>query len=149
MEKIAVFPGSFDPITVGHADILERALPLFDRVFIALGNNYEKKYLFTVDKREEWLKNIYAGNDKLKVIRYDGLTIAEAAILDAHVAASFYSPDEGSAYGFNFRHHIAGDTWSSTAGTLYANCHYSPGGYSKSHTHTGSQAREIVVEKRP
>jgi len=75
MEKIAVFPGSFDPITVGHADILERALPLFDKVFIALGNNYEKKYLFTVDKREEWLKNIYGSNEKVKVIRYDGLTI--------------------------------------------------------------------------
>ena len=75
MEKIAVFPGSFDPITVGHADILERALPVFDKVFIALGNNYEKRYLFSVEKREEWLKNIYGSNDKMKVIRYDGLTI--------------------------------------------------------------------------
>ncbi len=84
MEKIAVFPGSFDPITVGHADILERALPLFDRVFIALGNNYEKKYLFTVDKREEWLKNIYGSNDKLKVIRYDGLTIDFCRRVSAH-----------------------------------------------------------------
>jgi pantetheine-phosphate adenylyltransferase len=84
MEKIAVFPGSFDPITVGHVDILERALPLFDRVFIALGNNYEKKYLFTVDKREEWLKNIYGSNDKLKVIRYDGLTIDFCRRVSAH-----------------------------------------------------------------
>ena len=84
MEKIAVFPGSFDPITVGHADILERALPLFDRVFIALGNNYEKKYLFTVDKREVWLKNIYGSNDKLKVIRYDGLTIDFCRRVSAH-----------------------------------------------------------------
>ncbi len=84
MEKIAVFPGSFDPITVGHADILERALPLFDRVFIALGNNYEKKYLFTVDNREEWLKNIYGSNDKIKVIRYDGLTIDFCRRVSAH-----------------------------------------------------------------
>src|SRR5258706_14604205 len=75
MEKIAVYPGSYDPITVGHADILDRALPIFDKVFIALGNNYEKKYLFTVDKREEWLKNIYSNNEKIKIIRYDGLTI--------------------------------------------------------------------------
>jgi hypothetical protein len=94
---------------------------------------------------------LQAGGSGLIVwhIRYDGLTLAEAAILDAHLATAFYSADEGSAYGFNFRHHIPGDTWSSTAGTLYANCHYSPGGYSKSHTHTGSQAREIVIEKRP
>lgn len=82
-------------------------------------------------------------------IRYDGLSLAQAAILDAHVAAAFYSPDEGSGFGFNFRHHIPGDTWSSTAGTLYANCHYAPGGYTKSHTHTGSQARQIIIEKRP
>jgi pantetheine-phosphate adenylyltransferase len=84
MEKIAVFPGSFDPITVGHADILERALPIFDKVFIALGNNYDKKYLFTVDKREEWLKNIYGNNEKIKVIRYDGLTIDFCRRVSAH-----------------------------------------------------------------
>ncbi len=84
MEKIAVFPGSFDPITVGHADILDRALPIFDKVFIALGNNYEKKYLFTVDKREEWLKNIYSNNEKIKIIRYDGLTIDFCRRVSAH-----------------------------------------------------------------
>ena len=84
MEKIAVFPGSFDPITVGHAEILNRALPLFDKVFIALGNNYEKKYLFTVDKREEWLKSIYGNNEKVKVIRYDGLTIDFCRRVSAH-----------------------------------------------------------------
>lgn len=84
MEKIAVFPGSFDPITVGHADILNRALPVFDKVFIALGNNYEKKYLFMVDKREEWLKNIYGNNEKIKVIRYDGLTIDFCRRVSAH-----------------------------------------------------------------
>src|SRR5258706_2293897 len=81
---MAVCPSSFDSITVGHADILDRALPIFDKVFIALGNNYEKKYLFTVDKREEWLKNIYSNNEKIKIIRYDGLTIDFCRRVSAH-----------------------------------------------------------------
>lgn len=82
------------------------------------------------------------------ILRYDGLTAAEAAILDAHLATTFYSEDEGSAVGFNFRTHVAGSLWSSAAGTLYGSVHYAPGGYKKSHTKTWSCIREVILEKR-
>lgn len=92
----------------------------------------------------------HGGNGvKRWIIRYDGLTKAEADILDAWVASMFYSPDEGSAYGANFRHHIAGDTWTSTSGTLYSGVHISPGGYKVGHSKTWSQSRELLLEKRP
>lgn len=83
------------------------------------------------------------------LIRYGPLSIAQAAILDAHLASTFYSGDEGSAVGFNFRHHIPGDAWTSTAGTLFSGVHYAPGGYKKSHTKTWAATREILLEKRP
>lgn len=83
------------------------------------------------------------------ILKYDGLTTAQSDILDAWVASMFYSEDEGSAYGANFRHHVPGDYWTSTAGTLYANVHISPGGFKKSHTKTWIQAREFQLEKRP
>lgn len=84
------------------------------------------------------------------VLKYELLTAAQAAILDAHLASCFYSEDEGSAYGFNFREHVIGDApWTSTAGTLYSNVHYAPGGYQKSHGHADVCAREVILEKRP
>lgn len=83
------------------------------------------------------------------IIRYDGLTATEAAILDSHVASTFYSAEEGSAIGFNFRHHVPNDAWTSAAGTLYTAVHYSPGGYRKSHIKADVCAREILLEKRP
>lgn len=85
---------------------------------------------------------------KTWIIKYDGLSLAEAAIIDAWVASMFYSPDEGSAYGSNFRHHIAGEVWTSTNGTLYSGIHIAPGGFRTSHTHVGIQSRELVLEKR-
>lgn len=83
------------------------------------------------------------------VLKYNGLTAAQAAILDSHLASCFYSEDEGSAYGFNFREHIATQAWTSTSGTLHANVHYAPGGYRKSHSLADICAREVVLEKRP
>lgn len=84
------------------------------------------------------------------LIRYDGLTLAEAAILDNWMATTFYSPDNGSAYGFNFRSHIANTAWTSSGGTLYSNVHIAPGGYRKSHTRLSTIcAREFTLEKRP
>ena len=73
--SIAVFPGSFDPITVGHVDIINRAVPLFEKIIIGIGNNIEKKYMFTIKKREEWIKKTFSGNPKIEVISYDGLTV--------------------------------------------------------------------------
>jgi hypothetical protein len=83
------------------------------------------------------------------VIRYGLLSIAAAAILDAWAATMFYSPDEGSAVGANFRHHIPGTAWTDTSGTLYSGVHIAPGGYRKSHTKTWNNAREFILEKRP
>ena len=71
----AVFPGSFDPITRGHADIIERALPLFEKIIIGIGNNAQKKYLFPLSKREAWIKKTFSGNKKLEVLSYEGLTV--------------------------------------------------------------------------
>jgi len=65
--KKAVFPGSFDPITLGHVDIINRALPLFDEIIIAIGINTEKKYMFSLKKRTNFIKNYYASEPKIKV----------------------------------------------------------------------------------
>ncbi len=73
--KIAVFPGSFDPITVGHVDIVERALPLFDQIIIAIGINNDKKYLFPLEKRKAFIETYFKGNSKIKVATYSGLTV--------------------------------------------------------------------------
>lgn len=75
MKKIAVFPGSFDPITIGHTDIVNRALPLFDELIIAIGVNTQKKYLFDLEKRLEWIKAVFNNNPKIKIEFYEGLTI--------------------------------------------------------------------------
>ncbi len=75
MERIAVFPGSFDPVTKGHESIIRRALPLFDRVIIAIGENGEKKSLFPLEKRLAWLNEIFAGNPRIEIDCYSGLTV--------------------------------------------------------------------------
>lgn len=75
MNKIAVFPGSFDPITVGHADIVHRALPLFDEIIIAIGVNSQKKSLFPLEQRIEWIEKVFAGEKKVHVESYEGLTV--------------------------------------------------------------------------
>ncbi len=58
--KIAVFPGSFDPITIGHESIIRRGLPLFDKLIVAIGQNAEKKYFFSLEQRKEWLRQVFA-----------------------------------------------------------------------------------------
>jgi pantetheine-phosphate adenylyltransferase len=72
---IAVFPGSFDPITVGHVDVVNRALPLFDEVIVSIGINTQKKSLFSLEERTKWLKKVFEGNSKVRVDTYKGLTI--------------------------------------------------------------------------
>ncbi len=73
-ERIAVFPGSFDPITIGHVSIVERALPLFDRIIMAVGVNSTKKYMFSLEQRLAWLNASFAGHKQVDVITYEGLT---------------------------------------------------------------------------
>jgi len=72
--QIAVFPGSFDPITIGHVDLVRRALPLFDKIIVAIGINAQKKYLFPLDQRLEWLRVVFAEEPKVEVDSFERLT---------------------------------------------------------------------------
>lgn len=74
-ERICLFPGTFDPVTLGHVDIINRSLPLFDRLYIGIGRNSMKTTLFTEEQRLEWIKEVYKDNDKVDVLAYDGLTV--------------------------------------------------------------------------
>lgn len=72
--RIAVFPGSFDPITTGHVNLVKRAIPLFDKIIIAIGINSVKKYLYPLEERMEHLEVVFAKEDKVVVDTYEGLT---------------------------------------------------------------------------
>ena len=71
----AIFPGSFDPITLGHEDIIRRGIPLFDEIVIAIGINSEKKYMFPLEERKRFLEETFKDEPKVTVITYEGLTI--------------------------------------------------------------------------
>lgn len=75
MERIAVFPGSFDPITIGHYSIIKRALPLFDKIVVAIGINNEKTGFFNIDQRLGWIKKLFASEPHIIVDTYQGLTV--------------------------------------------------------------------------
>lgn len=75
MKKTAVFPGSFDPLTLGHTDIIDRGLPLFDEIIIAIGTNSSKKYMFSLEERRKFIEQTYADQPKIRVDTYEGLTI--------------------------------------------------------------------------
>jgi len=75
MKKTAVFPGSFDPLTLGHTDIINRALPLFDEIIIAIGTNSSKQYMFELSQRRKFIEKTYANEPKIVVDTYQGLSI--------------------------------------------------------------------------
>jgi len=75
MEKIALFPGSFDPITNAHMDILQRSLPLFDKVYVGVGLNSTKQSFFSPETRLAMLQLIFQNNPKIEVVTYEGLTV--------------------------------------------------------------------------
>ncbi len=75
MSKIAVFPGSFDPITTGHESIIRRSLPLFDKIIVAIGVNSTKEGFFPTEKRKQWIEKIFTGVKNIEVKTYKGLTI--------------------------------------------------------------------------
>lgn len=75
MKRIAVFPGSFDPFTKGHENVIENAMDLFDEIIIAFGINVSKNYTFDTDKRIAHVKKLYANNSKISVVSYTGLTV--------------------------------------------------------------------------
>jgi pantetheine-phosphate adenylyltransferase len=71
----AVFPGSFDPFTLGHLDIIKRSIPLFDEIVIAIGVNAEKKYMFSLEERKRFIEETFKDEPTISVITYEGLTI--------------------------------------------------------------------------
>lgn len=81
--KRALFPGSFDPITLGHYDIIKRALDLFDEIVVAIGVNGDKNYMFTVEQRKEFIEKAFADELKVKVTTYQGLTVDFCKEIDA------------------------------------------------------------------
>ena len=75
MKKIALFPGSFDPITLGHVSVIRRAMPLFDKIIIAIGINSEKKQMFPLEKRKAWIEDVFKDEPSIEVQTYNGLTV--------------------------------------------------------------------------
>lgn len=73
--KIAVFPGSFDPITIGHVDIVKRSIPLFDKIIVSIGVNTQKKNLFSLEQRTQWIQKVFQDYPSIEVSSYTGLTI--------------------------------------------------------------------------
>ncbi len=73
--RICLFPGTFDPVTLGHTDIIHRALPLFDKFIIGIGRNVNKEPMFSENKRLMWLREIYKNEIKVEALAYDGLTV--------------------------------------------------------------------------
>jgi len=75
MQRICLFPGTFDPLTLGHKDIIDRALPLFDKLYIGIGINANKQPMFSEQQRLDWINAIYLNNPKVEGIIYEGLTV--------------------------------------------------------------------------
>ena len=75
MSRICLFPGTFDPITLGHVDIIDRAIPLFDEIIVGIGINTSKAPMFTPEQRLQWVNEIYKNEPKVKGAVYEGLTV--------------------------------------------------------------------------
>lgn len=75
MPGIAVFPGSFDPVTKGHESIVQRSLPLFDSIIVGIGSNSTKSSMFPLEKRKQWIEQTFAGNPKIRITEYSSLTV--------------------------------------------------------------------------
>ena len=75
MIRTAIFPGSFDPFTVGHEDVVRRGLSLFERIIIAVGYNSNKKDFFPIEDRMQWIRDVFTDNDHVVVEKYEGLTV--------------------------------------------------------------------------
>ncbi|WP_394975589.1 pantetheine-phosphate adenylyltransferase [uncultured Croceitalea sp.] len=71
----AIFPGSFDPLTLGHYDIIQRGITLFDELYIAIGINADKKYMFSLEERKKFIEEAFKNEPKIKVVTYKGLTV--------------------------------------------------------------------------
>ena len=83
MNRICLFPGTFDPVTLGHTDIINRALPLFDRIVVGIGLNSSKSPMFSAEQRMLWFKEIYKNEPRVEVNIYEGLTVNFCRMIDA------------------------------------------------------------------
>jgi len=84
-QTVAVFPGSFDPFTCGHEDIVNRVFPFFDKIIIAIGNNSAKNYLFPLEKRIALIEKNFVNNDKIEIHTYSGLTVDFCKSINANI----------------------------------------------------------------
>jgi pantetheine-phosphate adenylyltransferase len=75
MERICLFPGTFDPVTLGHVDVIERAVSLFDKLVIGIGINASKQPMFSIEQRTRWMKDIFKNDSRIEVASYEGLTV--------------------------------------------------------------------------
>jgi pantetheine-phosphate adenylyltransferase len=84
MQRICLFPGTFDPVTLGHIDIINRALPLFDKIVVGIGINSSKNPMFSAEQRMEWFNEIYKDEPRVESAIYEGLTIQYCEKIKAH-----------------------------------------------------------------
>ena len=75
MQRICLFPGTFDPVTLGHVDIIDRSLPLFDKLVVGIGLNASKSVMFSPEQRLQWIREIYKDQPKVEGAMYEGLTV--------------------------------------------------------------------------
>ena len=103
MSKKAIFPGTFDPFTNGHLDIINRGLKLFDEVVVAVGVNSGKNHLFTLEERTAWLEDIFRNEPRVSVIHYEGLT----AMFAESIGAQFILRGLRTTQDFTYEQQIA------------------------------------------
>lgn len=82
--RICLFPGTFDPVTLGHVDIINRAIPLFDKIIVGIGINTAKAPMFSAEQRLQWINDIYKDEDKVEGAIYEGLTIEYCKTIGAN-----------------------------------------------------------------
>ncbi|MFO7940660.1 MAG: pantetheine-phosphate adenylyltransferase [Bacteroidales bacterium] len=103
MERIAVFPGSFDPITIGHQSIVERASVMFDRIIIAIGYNAKKQSYFSLDERKAFIRQVFANRTDIVVDHFEGLTVDYCK----HVGAQYILRGLRTSADFEYERAIA------------------------------------------
>lgn len=103
MDRIAVFPGSFDPITLGHESVILRSLDLFDCIYVAVGHNADKSGFFSIADRIEWINETFRGIEKVKAVTYSGLTVQFCK----EVNATFILRGIRTSADFEFERNIA------------------------------------------
>ena len=103
MNRIAIFPGSFSPFSLGHKAVVDSALPLFDKIIIAVGNNPEKNQYFSIKKRLKWINDVYKNMPNISVERYEGLTVDFCKTVNAN----FIVRGLRDSHDFKFEKNIA------------------------------------------